>query len=169
MTLYNNPLNLDRLDYKIITALLKQGRITKVQLSEEVGLSASPCWERMKRLEKEKVIRGYHADVDLSKLVNISFFRVEIKLKNYSMHAMHRFEDMIKRMPEVVECEAVLGWWDYVVKIAAISVEKYQEVIEHMMTQEDITFDYSTYPVTKSVKTMNDVSIQSVIALANEE
>ncbi|WP_417460059.1 Lrp/AsnC family transcriptional regulator [Kordiimonas sp.] len=169
MTRYNNPLNLDRLDYKIITALLKQGRITKVQLSEEVGLSASPCWERMKRLEKEKVIRGYHADIDLSKLVNISFFRVEVKLENYSMHATHRFEDMIKRMPEVVECEAVLGSQDYMVKIAAVSVEKYQEIIERMMNQKDVTFDYRTYPVTKSVKTMNDVSIQSVIAVANEE
>ena len=164
----SNPLNLDALDYKIIAALLRTGRISKVQLSEEVGLSASPCWERMKRLEKAKIIRGYHADVDLSKLVNISYFRVEVKINNYSMHVAREFENYVKRMPEVVECVAVLGGVDYLLTIAAPSVNKYQSVIEHMMNFEKVTFDYQTYPITKSVKTINDVSISELIELVSE-
>ncbi|PHZ86381.1 Lrp/AsnC family transcriptional regulator [Paremcibacter congregatus] len=165
MNLASNPLNLDRLDYKIIAALVKQGRISKVQLSEEVGLSASPCWERMKRLEKQNIIRGYHADVDLTKLVNISFFQVEVTINNYSMHVAKRFEVMVKRMPEVVECRAVLGGLDYMLTIAATSVERYQDVIEHMMNNEEVNFDYQTYPVTKSVKLVNDISILGLIDL----
>ena len=154
---------LDRLDLKIITALLREGRISKVQLSEQVGLSATPCWERIKKLEKSGIVRGYHADIDLSRLANISYFRVEITLNNYSMATANRFEKMVKAMPEVIECEAVLGGLDYVLKIAAASTESYREIMENLLDEEGMDFDFRTFPITKSVKSFNDNSVIELI------
>ena len=75
--------NLDHLDIKILTALHLDGRMTKSQLSAEVFLSASPCWERMKKLEKMGVIKGYHAAIDLKALANFSYSRVEIDIHQF--------------------------------------------------------------------------------------
>ncbi|WP_321397064.1 Lrp/AsnC family transcriptional regulator [Emcibacter sp.] len=169
MSSYLTRLKLDRLDFKIISALLKRGRITKVELSEQVGLSASPCWERMKRLEKEGIIRGYHADIDFSKLMNISCFRVEVTLHNYSMNVARQFEELVRRLPEVIECEAVLGRVDYILKVAAPSIEQYQELIERILDQEKISFDYVTFPVAKPVKSLHDMSLQALVDMAGEE
>ncbi len=154
---------LDRLDLKIVTALLREGRISKVQLSDQVGLSATPCWERIKKLEKSGIIRGYHADIDLSRLVNISYFRVEITLNNYSMAVAQRFERTVNAMPEVIECEAVLGGLDYILKIAASSTESYREIMENLLEEEGMDFDFRTFPVTKAVKDLTDNSIIELI------
>ncbi|MBL4836887.1 MAG: winged helix-turn-helix transcriptional regulator [Kordiimonadaceae bacterium] len=63
-----DPSKLDKLDIKILSALSRDGRMTKLQLSEEVSLSATPCWGRMKKLEKSGIIKGYHAAFDIRSL-----------------------------------------------------------------------------------------------------
>jgi Lrp/AsnC family transcriptional regulator of ectoine degradation len=154
---------LDRLDLKIITALLREGRISKVQLSDQVGLSATPCWERIKKLEKIGIIRGYHADIDMSRFTNISYFRVEVTLNNYSMAAADRFERTVRAMPEAIECEAVLGGLDYVLKLAAASIESYRELMENLLSEDGLDFDFRTFPITKSVKMLGDGSAIDLI------
>ena len=66
MTANDQRKDIDRIDIKILALLHRQGRVTKAAMGEAVGLSASRCWERMKKLEKARIIRGYHAEVDLA-------------------------------------------------------------------------------------------------------
>src|SRR5690349_6672766 len=112
-------MRLDRIDMKILVALHENGRITKVDLSDRVGLSATPCCARIARLESEGFIRGYHADVDLERLAGMSRFLVTVSIKEYTPEKARRFEGIIAGIPFVVECDAVFGSIDYVLQIYA--------------------------------------------------
>lgn len=150
-------LKIDSLDLRILTSLHNNGRITKVDLSEEVGLSATPCYERMKRLEKYKVIRGYHADIDLSPIVQYSYFWVQIRLNNYSKEKSRIFEKMIFERQDVIECQAILGIADYLVKIAAKSVQDYHSTLEELSEREE--FSYDSFPISKEIKQPHQSSL----------
>jgi Lrp/AsnC family transcriptional regulator of ectoine degradation len=76
-------MQLDPLDLKILAALQREGRITKLRLSELVNLSPSACFERVKRLESAGYIRGYHAELDIGRIVRTSIVLVEIRLKGH--------------------------------------------------------------------------------------
>jgi len=157
-------ITLDRIDIKIICALHRDGRMTKLQLSEEVGLSATPCWERMKKLEKNGIIKGYYAELDLKKVTYISLSRVEITLKDHTLAKAAIFEKIINSMPEVTECEAVLGNIDYVLKVLYRNVEEYQTIIENLLERcLPIEIEYKTLPVSKIVKEINQSNMHEVI------
>ena len=158
----NNKVGLDRIDLKILMALCRDGRMTKLQLSEEVGLSATPCWERMKKLEKNGVIKGYRAELNLPKIINLSYFRVEISIKNYSISKTNEFEKLVANIPEVVECEAVLGNIDYLLKIAAPSLEEYQKTIDSLLGCSNLEIEHKTIPISKNVKEITQLNIQKL-------
>jgi Lrp/AsnC family transcriptional regulator of ectoine degradation len=157
-------ITLDRIDIKIICALHRDGRMTKLQLSEEVGLSATPCWERMKKLEKKGIIKGYYAELDLKKVTYVSLSRVEITLKDHTLTKAAAFEKIINSMPEVTECEAVLGNIDYMLKILSRNVEEYQTIIENLLRRcLPIEIEYKTLPVSKIVKEINQSNMHEII------
>lgn len=160
---HNNAVVLDKIDLKIISALYRDGRMTKLQLAEEVGLSATPCWERMKKLEQNGIIKGYHAELDLKKIMPISATRVEITLKNYSLATAAEFEKVICQMPEVVECEAVLGNIDYILKILSRNVEDYQRIIESLLSSLSMEVEHKTLPVSKTIKQGYHSNLQQVV------
>lgn len=149
---FKSPSKLDKLDIKILSALSRDGRMTKLQLSEEISLSATPCWERMKKLEKSGIIKGYHAAFDLRALTGVFYTRVEVTIRNHTIHRAEKFEKIIKSMPEVIECEAVLGSVDYILKILSQNIENYQQIIAQIHEEEDIELDYRSLPVSKVIK-----------------
>ncbi|NQY89128.1 MAG: Lrp/AsnC family transcriptional regulator [Colwellia sp.] len=153
---------MDRLDIKILSALSSNGRMTKLQLSDVVGLSATPCWERIKKLEKAGIIRGYHAELDLQKLADVSYLRVEVTLKNYSLSVAKKFEQMIQSIPQIVECEAILGDIDYLLKIMSSGVDDYLQIIESVNGQEQIDFDYKTLSISKIVKVPSQINVEEI-------
>ena len=150
-------LKIDSLDLRIITSLHDNGRITKVDLGEEVGLSPTPCYERMKRLEKNKVIRGYHADIDLSPIVQYSYFWVQIRLNDCTKEKSRIFEKMIFERQDIVECQAILGSADYLAKIAAKSVQDYHSTLEELSERE--AFSYESFPISKEIKQPHQSSL----------
>jgi len=149
---------------KILSALYRDGRMTKLQLAEEVGLSATPCWERMKKLERNGIIKGYHAELDLKKIAAISATRVEVTLRDYSLAAAAEFEKVVCQMPEVIECEAVLGNIDYILKILSRNVEDYQRLIESLLASLSMEVEHKTLPVSKTIKQAYHCDIQDVVA-----
>jgi Lrp/AsnC family transcriptional regulator of ectoine degradation len=160
--------DLDRIDLKILALLQRQGRVTKAAMGELVGLSASRCWERMKRLEKSKIIRGYHADVDLGRLAKLSTFVVQIKLTDYSYAKAKVFEAGVVGLPNVVGCQAVLGGVDYLVTVAAFGIEHYQTIMEHMLDTLNVSFDYVTLPVTKKLKGEANLDLTALLATGQD-
>ncbi len=125
----DNQYVLDKTERKILSALRQDGRLTVAQLAEIVGLSSSPCWTRVKRLENLKVIEGYTANIN-SKAIGINeLFFIEITLERHDDEILEQFSEALATMPEVVEAHLVTGDYDYLVKIAVKNAEHYERFL----------------------------------------
>ncbi|MGC3874514.1 Lrp/AsnC family transcriptional regulator [Halomonas sp. GXIMD04776] len=145
-------MKLDRYDIKILEILAKDGRITKSRLAEAINLSVSPCWERVKRLEKAGIIEGYSARINARVLLKRTPVWMQIELKQHSAESFMRFESAVLDTPEVTECVAVGGGVDYLVKVETESIDAYQRLIDDWLMSDLGIERYFTYIVTKTVK-----------------
>lgn len=145
-------MKLDRYDLAILRILARDGRITKSRLAEEINLSISPAWERVKRLEEGGVIRGYRADIDWVRAFKGSRVVVEVTLARHTAPDMRRFEERIAAAPEVLQCHATGGGVDYVMHVMSRDIDHYQRFIDSLLTDELGIEKYFTYIVTKVVK-----------------
>jgi Lrp/AsnC family transcriptional regulator of ectoine degradation len=145
-------IKLDAHDLKILEILQRDGRISKVKLAEEINLSPSPAWERLRRLERAGVIAGYHARLDTKKLVPTTTVMVEVTLTHHQSEDFERFEMAIRDIPEIVECLATGGGVDYLMKVVTRDVDSYQRLMDRLL-EAGIGIDrYFSYIVTKPVK-----------------
>ncbi|WP_456316842.1 Lrp/AsnC family transcriptional regulator [Teichococcus aestuarii] len=142
---------LDRIDIRILSHLQKNGRATNVELAEAVGLSASPCTARVKRLEKAGYITGYSAQVQLQKLGSTVIIYTQITLADHRSQDFSRFESRVRQMSEVTECYLVSGGYDYLIKFVAFSIQHYQETMERMLAMNIGVEKYFSYVVMKPV------------------
>lgn len=160
-------MKLDSYDIKILETLQRDGRITKKKLAETVNLSPSPCWERLRRLEKAGLIAGYHARLDLKKIAQATEVLVEITLARHQAEDFRRFEDGIQSVPEIAECWATGGGIDYVVRLVVADVDAYQRLMDRLL-EGDFGIDrYFGYIVTKSVKERRDPPLGDLIEAGN--
>lgn len=120
---------MDAIDKKILRTLSRQGRLTNAELAEEVGLSASPCWTRVKRLEQAGVIRGYSAVLDQAALGLPDTVFIEVMMERHDEEHLRRFEAAVKDIPEVLECHLVTGEYDYVIKAAVGGTVGYERLL----------------------------------------
>jgi Lrp/AsnC family leucine-responsive transcriptional regulator len=100
---------MDAIDKRILRALSRRGRLTNTELAEEVGLSASPCWTRVRRLEQAGVIRGYAAILDQAALGLPDTVFIEVMMERHDEESLRRFEAAVLAIPEVLECHLVTG------------------------------------------------------------
>jgi Lrp/AsnC family transcriptional regulator, leucine-responsive regulatory protein len=116
---------LDKTDLKILDALQRDGRLTNAELAEKVGLSLSPCWRRLKRLEESGVISGYQAVLN-RKVLGLSvtaFVRIDIERHTPAME--RRFEEAIADYPEIVSCHVISGEGAFMLIVVSDSLESY--------------------------------------------
>jgi DNA-binding Lrp family transcriptional regulator len=144
-----NP-KLDRIDINILVQLLKDGRMTNVNLAEAVGLSASPCLQRVKRLEDAGYITGYGAHVDLQKLTESVTVFTEVTLADHRRNDFVRFEASLRNVDELLECHLVSGGYDYLLRFLARSISHYQELMETILERNIGIDKYFSYIVIKS-------------------
>jgi len=145
-------MRLDDRDLKILSVLQSEGRITKTELAARVNLSPTPCWQRLKKLEDAGVIEGYGARVSLAALGPLSVIFMEAEIGSHKVEDFNRFEMALQDIPEIVECWAVGGGIDYVMKFICKDVGAYQRLVDEIL-QADIGLKrYYTYVVTKPVK-----------------
>jgi len=102
-------MKLGKIDLKILSALQKDGRMTKLRLAEAVDLSPTACWERLSRLEKEGVITGYTARINMDKLERRTTVLLEIMLKSHQQADFQRFEAAVLKEPAIISCDATGG------------------------------------------------------------
>lgn len=141
---------LDRLDFRILAHLQKNGRVTNVDLADAVGLSPSPCLSRVKRLEAHGYITGYGAHVALGKLGEMLTVFTEVTLSDHRSGDFSRFEQRARAVPEIVECHLVSGGYDYLLKFITKNVGHYQDVIEGILDKDFGIEKYFSYIVIKS-------------------
>ncbi len=126
--------NLDRIDRRLLCELQNEGRITNVELAQRVGLTAPPCLRRVRALEDEGVIRGYHADLDASKLgYAITVFAL-VSLRSQAEDALRQFEEHMRGLPEVRECHMLNGEIDFILKIVSRDLQSFQEFLTSKLT-----------------------------------
>jgi len=162
-------LRLDRYDIKILQILSKEGRITKSSLAEEINLSVSPCWERVKKLEEAGIIEGYGARINLDSLMKRSPVMLEISLKQHIAKTFEKFEATVKNCDEVVECYATGGGVDYILRIMCESIDQYQRIIDSWLIADLGIERYYTYIVTKTVKQQDRAKLEFATALLEEK
>ncbi|CUH13556.1 Leucine-responsive regulatory protein [Jannaschia seosinensis] len=145
-------LSLDDRDIAILSVLSREGRITKTALAERVNLSPTPCWERLRKLERAGLIRGYRADVSLTQLgPHVTVF-VTVELESHRAESFQAFERAVAEYEEVVACWAIGGGYDYLMQVVTRDVASYQALVDAMLTARIGLARYFTYIVTKEVK-----------------
>ena len=126
--------NLDDIDRRLLAELQAEGRVTNVELAQRVGLTAPPCLRRVRGLEEDGVIRGYHADLDPSKLgFAITVFAM-VSLKSQAESDLREFEDHVARLAPVRECHMLNGEIDFILKIVARDLQEFQEFLTTSLT-----------------------------------
>jgi Lrp/AsnC family transcriptional regulator, leucine-responsive regulatory protein len=119
---------MDKIDRKILTALVANGRATQQDLSDAAGLSPSAAFRRQKAMEDDGIIRGYRADVNLSKLGAGATVMITITLESQSEEAMRLFETAVTQCPSVIRCHLMSGRDDYLIVLKAASLEDYERI-----------------------------------------
>jgi len=145
-------MKLDARDIAILRILSTEGRISKADLAQRVGLSATPCWERLRKLEKAGLIEGYRAEIALRKLGRHVTIFVAAELSDHTAARFHAFEEAVRRYDEVVACWALGGGFDYLLQIITRDIDSYQRLIDAMLDARIGLARYFTYIVTKPVK-----------------
>lgn len=128
-------IDLDPIDRRILQALQKNGRMTNLELADKVGLSPSPCLRRVRALEEQGVISDYVALLDpVAVGMNLTIF-VRITLDRQSEESLDRFEDAIRRCPEVMECYLMSGDTDYQLRVVVPGIESYEHFLKASLTR----------------------------------
>ena len=108
---------MDRIDLKILAELQVDARLSIVELSRRVGLTKTPCAERVRRLEKSGVIRGYHAALDPEAIGVGHVVVVQVLLSSTTAHDLRRFNEAVLRIPEIESCLMIAGDFDYLLTV----------------------------------------------------
>jgi len=143
---------LDAIDIRILSAVQKHGQLSKTRLAEIVNLSPTPCWARLTRLKAAGFIRGYHADIALGNIGNLTQVVVTISLTHHRKSDFDRFEKHIRQLDEVTECIATGGGMDYVLKVFTPGLADFQNLMESLLAAELGIDRYMTYIVTREIK-----------------
>lgn len=143
---------LDRIDLKILTQLESHGRITNYQLSGLVGLSPSPCLQRVKRLEDAGVIKRYRAEIDWNRVCNYLSMVAKVRLKSHTASHVLAFERLVGEMPEVSHCYALSGDINYIIHFICPDMASYEQAIERVTTAQVSIENISSYVVMREIK-----------------
>nr|WP_315280097.1 Lrp/AsnC ligand binding domain-containing protein [uncultured Acinetobacter sp.] len=143
---------LDRIDRMILEILQKQGRIAISELAAMVNLSTTPCSERLKRLERDGIIMGYHARLSPVLLDKRLLVFLEIKLSAKSGDVFEQVARDLADIPEVLECHLISGEFDYLVKARLKEMSAYRKLLGNILKKLPASASSHSYVVMEEVK-----------------
>lgn len=143
---------LNRIDRNILRALQKDARISYAELARQVGLSTTPCKERVKRLEREGVIRNYQAILDPRYLDAALVVFVQIRLSRTSQDIFEEFTRCAYDIPAIQECYLVSGNFDYLIKARVADMAAYREFLGDTLLSLPGVQESTSYVVMEQVK-----------------
>jgi len=151
---------LDRIDRNILIELQKDGRLSNVELSKRVGLSPTPCLERVKRLEADNYILGYKAMLNPEKLEAALLVIVEITLTKTSPDVFNDFSKAVHDLDVIQECHLVSGDFDFLLKTRVSDMAAYRELLGDTLLRLPAVSESRTYVVMEEVKSSNILPIK---------
>ncbi len=146
------PENIDFIDLQLLTALQNEGRIPVVELAKKVNLSATPCTLRMRRLEQEGVIIGYHARINPVALNQALMVFVTVSLKATDEASLKAFNAAVKPVKQILECHMLGGGFDYLLKIRVRDMPEYREILGSIIGALPMIESTHSYFVMEQVK-----------------
>lgn len=143
--------DLDEFDRKIIAILGRDGRMTYTELAQRVGLSKTPCQQRVKRLVDSGLITGFRAIVDPAKLGLDHVAFTEVKLSDTREEALRRFNDAVRQIPEVEECHMIASSFDYLLKVRTLDIRRYRIVLGEKISSLPHVASTSTFVAMETI------------------
>ena len=144
--------DIDKTDRKILRILQKNARIAMTELAEKVGLSTTPVTERVRRLERDTIITGYHAHVNPHAVGLSLLVFVEIKLRSISGNIFEDFRREVAKIPQIMECHLVSGEYDYLIKVRLPDMSAYRNMLGNILLQLPAAAESRSYVVMEEVK-----------------
>jgi Lrp/AsnC family leucine-responsive transcriptional regulator len=126
-------MELDKFDTAILEALQKDARLSLQELGKQVGLTASPCWTRIRRMEDAGVIEGYSVRVNPEKVGLSETVILHVTLDTHSDEALFEFGKMLEEIPEVLEAYLVSGDYDYYIRVAVEGTRGYERFLRERL------------------------------------
>lgn len=157
--LIKTPKHLDTIDRNILNVLQHQGRIANVELARQVGLSPSPCLERVKRLEEQGYITGYCAQLDPNKLGASMLVFVEISLTKTSPDIFADFSAAVQQQDDIQECHLVSGNFDFLLKTRVADMASYRKLLGDTLLRLPGVRESRSYVVMEEVKHSHRIKI----------
>ena len=142
----------DKIDLKILQHLQNNGRISLTELAEKIGLSTTPCTERVRRLERAGVIEGYYTRLNPQMLNASLLVFVEIKLSAKSGDIFDAFRREVQLIPEIQECHLVSGEFDYLIKARIPDMSMYRELLGNILLKLPAANESRSYVVMEEIK-----------------
>jgi DNA-binding Lrp family transcriptional regulator len=153
---------LDQIDQQILHDLQEDGRITNVKLAENVGISAPPCLRRVRALEKDGYILGYHAELNRARLDFKELFFALVGLSSQAQTILKGFEDQVSVWPEVRECHMIRGGGDFLLKIVARDKEQ-RDALTMKLTSAENVIKVTTLETIRTSKGLPSVPLDSFL------
>ncbi len=155
-------MKLDRTDIKILKHLQTNAKTTNQDLANEIALSPSSCLQRVRRLESEGFITGYHAKLNLAKISRHIMCIATITMKNHSAKEFRKFESLIDSLPEIVECYTVSGEFDFFLRIVCPDMTRYLEINEILVDSVNHSLNINTHVVMNENKRFIGVDLSNL-------
>ena len=149
---YINDSQLDKFDKSILTILATNGRLPVTELAARIGLSKTPCLNRMKRLEKEGYIKGYAALINHEKLGYSHIAFIEVKLSTTTEKALSEFNAAVAKVPEIEQCHMTASSFDYLLKVRTSDITAYRRVLGEQISSLPHVSHTSTHVSMEAVK-----------------
>ena len=151
MEISRSEVDMDEFDRKIIAVMRRDGRITYTDLAREVGLSKTPCQQRVRRLIENGVIVGFRAVVDPARLGLDHIAFTEVKLSDTREAALGEFNAAVRQIPEVEECHMIASSFDYLLKVRTSDIRKYRMVLGEKISNLPHVASTSTFVAMETV------------------
>jgi DNA-binding Lrp family transcriptional regulator len=141
---------LDQLDKKILRLLQKNARLNTKEIADKIGLSVTPTYERLKKIEQSKIVKGYVALLDPQVLGKTCSAFCTISLRLHSAPLLKQFEQALKSFPEVMECYHVAGVYDYLIKVVVENMDAYKNLlVNKLAAMENVSNVHSSFIMTE--------------------
>ncbi|CAO5676160.1 MAG: Leucine-responsive regulatory protein [Holosporales bacterium] len=153
---------LDKIDLKILSELQSNGRITNIDLSKRVGISAPPCLRRVKNLEDAGIISSYHATLNAPVLGFTVTIFCEIGLNSQNESDLRSFEEVVQSWPLVRECYMITGGYDFLIKIVTHDFDEYQQFLSAHLARLENVNQIKTRMVVRNGKKQYGVPVELI-------
>ncbi|MCR9269325.1 MAG: Lrp/AsnC ligand binding domain-containing protein [Hyphomonadaceae bacterium] len=151
--------DLDMFDRKILRAMQADGRLSISELSEQVGLSKTPCLTRLRRLESQGYVQRYKGVLDASKIRQDYVTFVQVKLESTHRRHLKAFSDAVQHVPQIQSCHMMSGGYDFLLKIRTRNMRAYRELLGDVVSELPGIAQTSTFPVMETVKEVDDLLV----------